>query len=144
MDLKEKIQTFKEKTSRDVFSKWHMDSPAVWEKPWVKVAFGDVKDFLISRVAAKPPPNCAQLDVDLMEIMARHHHEGEMSACQSIFVALLLEAVDTIHPLETYGYRCHVLSYLMWEMPAKHPAKVRALLHDPVAKARVMSFFDLA
>lgn len=157
MDPKQ-IEHYRTVNYRDIYAKWHMSPTTQWEKPWVKAAFVDVKVFITTKVADKATStttssnSCFDLDVELIEILERHC-QGNVASYQSIFVALILEALEMKkmdayakkqHSLLTYGYKCHLLSFILARLLDEGTIEnVIALYKDESAKRHVLGYFDL-
>lgn len=155
MDPKQ-IERYRTVNYRDIYTKWHMSPSTRWEKPWVKAAFVDVNEFITTKVAANETTtstnSCFDLDVELIQILDRHC-QGSVACYQSIFVALILEALEMKkmdayakkqHSLLTYGYKCHLLSFLLARLlDESNIEHVIALYKDESARRHVLDYFSI-
>lgn len=147
------LDHYKTVVCKDIYAKWHMESPDVWKTPSVKAAFMDIKEFLATRVAADPVKSCLELDMELMDILEKHRGPGEMAGYQAIFVALLLECLDAKQHddharkpsvLLTHGYKCQLLSYLQAQLLGENTIDALLALHrNSLERDRVLGFFGV-
>lgn len=97
--------------------------------------------------------SCFDLDVELIQILDRHC-QGNVACYQSIFVALILEALKMKkmdayakkqHSLLTYGvWVCHLLSFLLARLlDESNIENVLALYKDESAKRHVLDYFSI-
>lgn len=170
------VERYRTNIYKDVYAKWHMDTLA-WGKPWVKNAFVEIKEFITTKLGNDiVPSSCFDFDVELIDILERHRKgvsqgsdpkksssndlgagagagAGDVACYQSIFVALMLDALekkkkDTFakNPMTllTHGYKSQLLSCFMAELLGESTIDpFLALYNNKVAKERVLKFFDL-
>lgn len=162
------VERYRTHTYKDMYAKWHMDTLA-WGKPWVKNAFVEIKEFITTKLGNDVvPSSCFDFDVELIDILERHRKDqgvtavdktttdkpaGDVACYQSIFVALMLDALEkkkkdvyakTPLTLLTHGYKSQLLSCLMAELLGERTIDpFLALYNNKVAKERVLKFFDL-
>lgn len=165
------VERYRTNTYKDMYAKWHMDTLA-WEKPWVKNAFVEINDFITTKLGNDVvPSSCFDFDVELIDILERHRKgqggggnstdtdktnskpAGNVACYQSIFVALMLDALEkkkkdvyakTPLTLLTHGYKSQLLSCLMAELLGERTINpFLTLYNNKVAKERVLKFFDL-
>lgn len=158
------VERYRTNIYKDIYAKWHMDTLA-WGKPWVKNAFVELKEFITTKLGNDVvPSSCFDFDVELIDILERHRKgqaqgqaqiqdQGDVACYQSIFVALMLDALEkkrkdtyakTPLTLLTHGYKSQLLSCLMAELLGERTIDpFLALYNNKVAKEKVLKFFDL-
>jgi hypothetical protein len=162
------VERYRTNIYKDIYAKWHMDTLA-WGKPWVKNAFIEIKEFITTKLSNDVvPSSCFDFDVELIDILERHRNgqkgqgvttetndkpAGDVACYQSIFVALMLDALekkkkDTYakKPLTllTHGYKSQLLSCFMAELLGESTIDpFLALYNNKGAKEKVLKFFEL-
>lgn len=145
------LERYKTTHYKDVYAKWSMNAP--WQREWVREAFIDLRELISVKMTAEELPSCHSLDAELIEILEKHR-KGEVAAYQSMFVALILEALDMkraddyakkTHSLLTHGYKSHLLSFFIARLLEEDNLDlVIALYKDEAKKNEVLKFFDLS
>lgn len=151
MQHRQKFEKYK-----DLYEKWHMDNPRVWEKSWVKAAFMDVKEFIanMDTTTTTCASSSQELDDEFGDILEKHRPAGELAACQAIFVALIFETLETKKnddygrkktTLLTHGYKCPLLAFLVSRMLGDETLDpLMRLYQDSSSKNHFLTFFELA
>jgi hypothetical protein len=146
------MDRYKNVVLRDVYAKWHMHRD--WRQAWVKDAFVELRELIAMKLALAPSGAvlpCHALDREMVDILEKHA-KGDRALYQSIFVALVLDALKTkandafgvrMSHLVTYGYRAPLLAFLVARILEENVDNVMKLHENARARDEIFSFFDL-
>lgn len=126
---------------KDVFAKWQMHRD--WKTSWVKDAFVDIHHLITTKLTSSPVKPSRCVDQDVADILEKHL-QGDRALYQSVFVALILDALKSKTTTSlTFGYRSPLLSFLLSKVVEEHTDQLLKFSESERLRNEVLQFFDM-